>query len=401
MRGVDVVFHQAALRITRCADEPQLAVDVLVHGTQSVLDAAVRAGVRKVVAASSASVYGMAERFPTPEDQHPYNNDTLYGAAKAFNEGLLRSYHAMYGLDYVALRYFNVYGPRMDVHGVYTEVLVRWMERIADGRPPLILGDGRQTMDFVHVGDVARANVLAATRDATDEVFNVASGTETSLAELARVAARRDGRRAARRARPGARGQQRRAPPGGHPRGPSEGSGSRAQIGLDEGLRGLVAVVARRARGAGGRHGRDPDHAALARAGGGAGRRPRCSPRAGSRRARRSPPSRRRVCAALGAAHGVATTSCTTALHLALHALGVGPGDEVVVPSLSFIATANAPRYVGARPVFADVDLATQNVTAETVERALAPATRAVIAVHQAGMPADVERDRGALRDRA
>jgi dTDP-4-amino-4,6-dideoxygalactose transaminase len=97
------------------------------------------------------------------------------------------------------------------------------------------------------------------------------------------------------------------------------------------------------------------------------------------------------MCAALGAAHAVATTSCTTALHLALHALGIGPGDEVVVPSLSFIATANAVRYVGARPVFADVDLTTQNVTAATIEPALSPATRAVIAVHQAGMPADID----------
>jgi UDP-glucose 4-epimerase len=185
--GVDVVFHQAALRITRCAEEPRLAVDVLVNGTFNVLEAAVNAGVRKVVAASSASVYGMAERFPTREDHHPYANDTIYGAAKAFNEGLLRSFHAMHGLDYVALRYFNVYGPRMDVHGVYTEVLVRWMERIAAGRPLLIDGDGRQTMDFVHVADVARANLLAAAADVTDEVFNVASGSETSLVELARA----------------------------------------------------------------------------------------------------------------------------------------------------------------------------------------------------------------------
>jgi UDP-glucose 4-epimerase len=183
--GVDVVFHQAALRITRCAEEPALAVDVLVNGTFSVLEAARHAGVRKVVAASSASIYGMAERFPTAEHHHPYANDTLYGAAKLFGEGLLRSFHAMYGLDYVALRYFNVYGPRMDVHGAYTEVLIRWMERIAAGRPPLILGDGRQTMDFVHVTDVARANVLAAESDATDMVFNVGTGIETSLAELA------------------------------------------------------------------------------------------------------------------------------------------------------------------------------------------------------------------------
>ncbi len=144
-----------------------------------------RRGRAKVVAASSASVYGLAEDFPTAEHHHPYANDTLYGAAKAFNEGLLRSLHAMRGLDYVALRYFNVYGPRMDIHGVYTEVLVRWMERIEAGQPPLILGDGTQTMDFVYTEDIARANVLAAQSDVTDDVFNVASGVETSLHEFA------------------------------------------------------------------------------------------------------------------------------------------------------------------------------------------------------------------------
>jgi UDP-glucose 4-epimerase len=185
VEDVDVVFHQAALRITRCAEDPRLAVDVLVNGTFNVFEAAAKARVRKVVTASSASVYGLAECFPTPEHHHPYADDTIYGAAKAFNEGLLRSFHAMSGLDYVALRYFNVYGPRMDVHGVYTEVLVRWMERVAAQQPPLILGDGSQTLDLVHVADVARANVLAATADVTEEVFNVASGRETSLAELA------------------------------------------------------------------------------------------------------------------------------------------------------------------------------------------------------------------------
>jgi UDP-glucose 4-epimerase len=237
--GVDVVFHQAALRITRCAEEPRLALAVLVDGTANVLDAAVKARVRKVVAASSASVYGMAERFPTPETHHPYANDTLYGAAKAFNEGMLRSYHAMYGLDYVALRYFNVYGPRMDIHGVYTEVLVRWMERIAAGRPPLILGDGRQTMDFVHVADVARANVLAATAEVSDEVLNVASGTETSLAQLAHALLHvmeadlpveygpaRSVNGVARRLGDTTRARER--------------LGFRAEVGLEEGLRSLV-----------------------------------------------------------------------------------------------------------------------------------------------------------------
>lgn len=183
--GVDVVFHQAAIRITQCAEEPRLAHEVLVEGTFNVVEAAAAAGARKLIAASSASVYGLAEAFPTDELHHPYANDTIYGVAKTYNEGLLRSYHAMTGLDYVALRYFNVYGPRMDVHGLYTEVLVRWMERIAAGEPPLIFGDGRQTMDFVCVPDIARANVLAAEADVTDAVFNVASGVETSLNELA------------------------------------------------------------------------------------------------------------------------------------------------------------------------------------------------------------------------
>lgn len=187
LRGADVVFHQAAIRITQCAEEPRVALEVLAEGTFNVLEAAAQAGVEKVVAASSASVYGMAEEFPTSERHHPYHNRTIYGAAKAFNEGLLRSFHDMHGLDYVALRYFNVYGPRMDVHGVYTEVLIRWMERIAAGKAPLIFGDGRQTMDFVYIEDVARANVLAAEAPVTDEVFNVATGVETSLDDLARA----------------------------------------------------------------------------------------------------------------------------------------------------------------------------------------------------------------------
>ena len=154
-------------------------------GAAFPVQAANNADVQKVVASSSASVYGLADEFPTPERHHPYNNRTIYGAAKTFNESLLRSFHEMYGLNYVALRYFNVYGPRMDVHGAYTEVFIRWMERIAAGQPPLIFGDGTQTMDFVYVEDIARANLLAAQADVTDEVFNIARGEETSLAELA------------------------------------------------------------------------------------------------------------------------------------------------------------------------------------------------------------------------
>jgi UDP-glucose 4-epimerase len=183
--GCDAVFHLAAIRITQCAEDPRLAHEVLATGTFNVVEAARDAGVRKVVASSSASIYGLAEEFPTPEKHHPWANDTIYGAAKVYNEGLLRSFHAMSGVDYVALRYFNVYGPRMDVHGVYTEVLIRWMERIERGEPPLVLGDGLQTMDFVDVRDIARANVLALEAPVTDRVYNIASSVETSLLDLA------------------------------------------------------------------------------------------------------------------------------------------------------------------------------------------------------------------------
>jgi len=183
--GMDAVIHMATLRITACAAEPREALEVMCDGSYNVLEAAQLAGVKKFVTASSASVYGLADTFPTTEDHHPYNNRTWYGASKVMLEGLLRSFYDMYGLPYVAHRYFNVYGPRMDIHGKYTEVLIRWMERIEAGLPPLILGDGKTTMDFIYIEDVGRSNVLALSSDVQDEVFNVASGTETSLNDLA------------------------------------------------------------------------------------------------------------------------------------------------------------------------------------------------------------------------
>jgi UDP-glucose 4-epimerase len=194
VKAAGIVFHQAALRITHCAAEPRLAMEVMVQSTFDLLELCVEHEVEKVVAASSASVYGMAEEFPTTERQHPYDNRTLYGAAKAFNEGLLRTFNEMHCLPYVAFRYFNVYGERMDIHGRYTEVLIRWMERLEAGEAPIIFGDGKQTMDFVHVRDVARANILGAKAEVSDEVFNVASGTETSLAQLAQTLASAMGR---------------------------------------------------------------------------------------------------------------------------------------------------------------------------------------------------------------
>jgi UDP-glucose 4-epimerase len=248
VEGAAIVFHQAALRITQCAAEPKHAMEVMADASFSLFQLCAEAKVSKVILASSASVYGHADEFPTTERHNPYNNRTLYGAAKAFNEGLLRAFNDMYGLNYVALRYFNVYGPRMDIHGRYTEVLVRWMERIAKGQPPIIFGDGLQTMDMVDVRDVARANILAALSDASDIVLNIGSGIETSLLDLAVAIARVMGR-------PGLaplHEPERAVNP--VPRRLADVSkakqliGFEAKIGLDEGLRDLVTWWSEQAR---------------------------------------------------------------------------------------------------------------------------------------------------------
>ena len=182
--GCDYVFHQAAIRITLCAETPRDCMDVLVMGTFNVFEAAAAEKVKKVVYASSASVYGGADTFPTDENHHPYNNRTLYGSAKVMNEGIAKHFRDMNGLPSVGLRYFNVYGPRMDVTGAYTEVFIRWLDCAEQGVRPQIHGDGSATMDFVYIGDIARANILAMKSDRQDDVYNVASGTETSLLQL-------------------------------------------------------------------------------------------------------------------------------------------------------------------------------------------------------------------------
>jgi UDP-glucose 4-epimerase len=182
--GLDGLFHMAALRITACAENPREAMEVMLVGTHNVFQTAVEKKVGRLVYASSASVYGLADVFPTDELHHSFNNRTLYGTAKMAGEGMARSFADMYGMQYVALRYFNVYGPRMDIYGKYTEVLIRWLDRIGAGKPPIIFGDGTQTMDLVYIEDVTDANIAAMESDVTDEVFNVASGIETSLLQL-------------------------------------------------------------------------------------------------------------------------------------------------------------------------------------------------------------------------
>lgn len=185
--GTDYIFHMAALRINACAANPQDGFEVMLKSTFDVAQLAVKHKVKKVIYSSSASVYGLAQNFPTPETDNPYNNQTFYGAAKLWGEQLFRSYKFMYGLDYVALRYFNAYGPRMDTDGKYTEVMIKWLDCIRDGRNPLIYGDGSTTMDFVYVRDIAKANIAALQADVTDESFNIGNCEETSLKQLLEV----------------------------------------------------------------------------------------------------------------------------------------------------------------------------------------------------------------------
>jgi len=177
------VFHLAALWLFECVHEPRSAVEVNVVGTYNVVEAAARAGVRRVVYSSSASVYGNAVVTPMTED-HPFNNRTMYGATKIAGEQFFRSFFEQHGLDYVGLRYMNVYGPRMDDKGAYVSVIMKVLDRIERDLSPLIFGDGSQSYDFVHVDDVARANILALKSDATDECVNIGMGVKTSIDEL-------------------------------------------------------------------------------------------------------------------------------------------------------------------------------------------------------------------------
>lgn len=180
----DYVFHMAALRINACAADPKEGFDVMLQATFNLAQLCVKHKIKKVIYSSTASVYGLAQHFPTPETDNPYNNQTFYGGAKSWGEQLFRSFKFMYGLDYIALRYFNVYGSRMDTDGKYTEVMIKWLDCIRDGKQPAIFGDGTDSMDFVHVKDIAHANVLALQSEVSDEAFNVGDQIETSLKQL-------------------------------------------------------------------------------------------------------------------------------------------------------------------------------------------------------------------------
>jgi UDP-glucose 4-epimerase len=186
LNGADGVFHFAALWLLQCHEYPQSAFEVNVRGTFNVMDACVKQGVKRLVYSSSASVYGDAVTEPMTED-HPFNNQNFYGATKICGEAMLRAYHHRYGLDYVGLRYMNVYGPRQDYRGAYIAVIMKMLDAIDKRDAPTIMGDGSEAFDFVAVEDCALANVRAMQADATDNFYNVGTGKRTSLKELAEM----------------------------------------------------------------------------------------------------------------------------------------------------------------------------------------------------------------------
>jgi len=184
--GADGVFHMAALWLLQCHEYPRSAFDVNVRGTFNVMEACVKKGVKRLVYSSSASVYGDAVQEPMTED-HPFNNKNFYGATKIAGEAFLRSFHHRYGLNYVGLRYMNVYGPRQDYHGAYIAVIMKMLDAIDKGESPTIMGDGSEAFDFVAVEDCGLANVSAMKAEATDRFYNVGTGKRTSLKELAEM----------------------------------------------------------------------------------------------------------------------------------------------------------------------------------------------------------------------
>jgi len=183
MEGIDGVFHLAALWLLHCHDYAESAFEVNVKGTFNVIQAAIEANVKRVVFSSSASVYGNALELPMKES-HPYNNQTFYGATKISGEHFFKSLGAQHKLNWVGLRYMNVFGVRQDYKGAYTAVMHKMLDRIAEDKDIQIFGDGSQTYDFIDVTDIARANILAMKSDSSGEFFNVGRGIGTSLKEL-------------------------------------------------------------------------------------------------------------------------------------------------------------------------------------------------------------------------
>ena len=183
LAGMDGVFLLASLWLGECVSDPRSAWETNTIGTWNVVEACLEAGVKRVVYSSSASVYGNALFTPMTED-HQFNNRTTYGATKIANEQMLRAIYEQHKLPYIGMRYMNIYGPRMDYHGTYVSVIMKVLDRIFAGERPVIFGDGTQVYDFIHVADIARANILGMKAECADENFNIGMGVGTTIREL-------------------------------------------------------------------------------------------------------------------------------------------------------------------------------------------------------------------------
>jgi len=186
MKGIDGVVHLAALWLLQCHEYPRAAFDVNIRGTFNVLEACVNHNIKRIVYSSSASVYGDAVEEPMTED-HPYNNWTFYGATKIAGEHMFKAFHRRYGLEGAGLRYMNVYGARQDYKGAYIAVMMKMLDNLDNGSPPVVFGDGSQAYDFIYVSDTAKANVCALKSDIPFGFYNVGRGVKTTIKELAEL----------------------------------------------------------------------------------------------------------------------------------------------------------------------------------------------------------------------
>lgn len=388
MEGTDYVFHLAALWLHECVHQPRSAVDVNIVGTFNVAEAAVKAKVKKVVYSSSASVYGDALFTPMTEE-HPFNNRTMYGATKIAGEQFFRAFYEQHKLNYTGLRYMNIYGPRMDYKGTYVSVIMKVLDRIDQGKPPIIFGDGSQAYDFIHVDDVARANICALKSAATDTFFNVGMGVKTTINELVEKLLALTGSPLKPEYKP--QEQMFVTQRVGSTEKATKEIAFTAKVSLDEGLRSVVEW-------------RRKDKVS-GPSSGSRGPIPITKPYFGAEElAAIQIPIRSgwvvqgpfvkkfedRLSSFTKAPYSVATSSCTTALHLAVAALGLKPGDEVLVPAFTWVSTANVVEYMGGRPVFCDIDLETFNLDIKQVVEKITPRTVGIIPVHLFGLCADM-----------
>lgn len=403
LEGADGVFHFAALWLLQCHEFPRSAFNVNVQGTFNVMEACLKKNVKRLIYSSSASVYGDAVTEPMDEE-HPFHNKNFYGATKIAGEAMLRAFHHRYGLSFVGLRYMNVYGPRQDYKGAYIAVIMKMLDAIDAGESPTILGDGSEAFDFISVEDCAAANICAMKAEISDRFYNVGTGKRTSLKELAEILMGLTDCKKAIKYAPRSQATLVRNRIGCPKRATKELQFT-SRVELTEGLKQLIdwrsrhkeeLEVRRREVNKVVEVASKPTKRNISIS----------TPSIGEEewQACREPlisgwltqgPIVKKFEEDFARIHSVkyalATTSCTTGLHLVLAALKINPGDEVIVPAFTWVATANAVIYCGATPILVDVDKTTNNIDLTKLAGKITAKTRAVIVVHLFGLCVDMD----------